>query len=156
MMWLAKFVLTLAVAVWLGETVFLSLVAAPVLFSSMGSPQEAGSVMTLLFPPYYGVAALCALLVAGLSWWLWRRTPEQNRTWLLSGGLAVAGLVCVLWAWLVVLPRAHELRDATRLEPPPVGAKAEFDRLHRLSVQLNGAVLVLTLATAGVLAVRIR
>jgi hypothetical protein len=156
MIWLAKFALTMAVAVWLGETVFLSLVAAPVLFSSMANPQEAGAVMTLLFPPYYGVGALCALLVAGLSWWLWRRALEPSWTWLLSGGLAVAGLVCVLWAWWIVLPRAHELREATRLETPPVGAKAEFDRLHQLSVQLNGAVLVLTLATAGVLASRIR
>lgn len=153
---LTKFLVTVFLAVWLGETVFLSLVAAPTLFRNMGSPQEAGEVMTLLFPNYYGVGALCAVVVLGGSLLLWRSSPPPRRAWLLSGALALAGLACTLYAWLVVLPSSHDMREAARREPSLPGAKVEFDRLHELAVQLNGGVLLLTLATAGVLARRIR
>ncbi len=156
MIWLVKFLLTVCLAVWLGETVFFSLVAAPVLFGSMGSPQEAGNVMTLLFPPYYGVGSLCALAVSGFSLLLWRWSEAPKKAWLFSGTLALGGMVCLLYAWLFVLPQSHTAREGSRREPPVVGAKAEFDRLHKLAVQLNGGVLLLTLATAGVLARRIR
>ncbi len=155
MIWLVKFLLTVCLAVWLGETVFFSLVAAPVLFRNMASPQEAGNVMTLLFPPYYGVGSLCALAVGGFSLLLWRWSEAPKQAWLVSGALAFGGLACLLYAWLVVLPHSHEAREASRREPPPVGAKAEWDRLHELAVQLNGGVLLLTLATAGVVARRI-
>ena len=154
MLWLARFLLTVFLAVWLGETVFLSFVVAPSLFRNMPSPREAGDVMNLLFPTYYGLGAVSALVVLGCSLLLWKRTPPPNRAWLLTGGLAAAGLVACLYASLVISPRTHALRDQIRTDPPPAAAKAEFDRLHRLAVQLNGGVLLLTLGVAAVLARR--
>jgi uncharacterized membrane protein len=155
MVWLAKFLLVVSLAVWLGETVFLSFVVAPSLFRNMASPQEAGNVMNLLFPTYYGIGASAALIIVACSLFLWRRAPAPNRAWLLTGSAAAVGMVACVYAAYVIQPRTHELRDQLRRESPPAAARAEFDRLHALAVQLNGGVLLLTLAAAAVVARRL-
>jgi len=155
-MWFAKFGLVLALAIWLGETVFLSLVAAPTLFRNMPSPAEAGQVMTLLFPAYYWLGAACGLVVAVCSLLLWRRTAPPNRAWPLAAAVAAVGMIGCLYAGQVMLPRTAELRAEMRAEAEPGAARSEFDRLHRRAVQLNVGVLLLTLAAAGAVAQRLR
>lgn len=153
---LAKFVLVTALAIWLGETVFLSLVVAPTLFRGMASPAEAGNVMSLLFPKYYGIGSVCGLVVAACALILWRRTPPPNRAWLVTAGTAGFALLACLYAGVVLQPRSHALRDTVRSDPTAREAKVEFDRLHRRAVQLNGGVLLLTLVAAGAVAQRLR
>jgi hypothetical protein len=155
-MWFAKFALVVALAVWLGETVFLSLVAAPTLFRNMPSPAEAGQVMSLLFPAYYGIGAACGLVAVVCSLLVWRRMPPPNRAMPIAAVAAALGMVACAYAGAVMLPRTAELRDALRAETVPGAARSEFDRLHRRAVQLNGGVLLLTLAAAGAVAQRLR
>lgn len=156
MIWLAKFLLIVFLAVWLGETVFLSFVVAPTLFRNLGSPQEAGNVMTLLFPTYYGIGAASGLVILGCALTLWGLGPERARAWLLIAVCAVLGMGACLYAALVLQPRTHELREVLRRDAPPAAARAEFDRLHALAVQLNGGVLLLTATAAAALARRLR
>lgn len=148
-----KVALIVALAVWLGETVFLSLVVAPTLFRGMASPAEAGAVMTLLFPKYYIVGAVCGLVVAASAWILWRRSLSPRRGWLVAAVAATLGLFACVYAGAVVQPRAHAVRDASRSDAV---AKVEFDRLHRQAVQLNGGVLLLTVVAAAAVAQRLR
>lgn len=150
---MVNFALVVALAVWLGQTVFLSLIVAPTLFRQMASPAEAGAVMTLLFPRYYLVGAICGALVAAACWWSWLRSARPRGAWLVAALAATLALGAGTYAGAVVQPRAHEMRAALHSEPT---ARGEFDRLHRLAVQLNGAVLLLALVTAAAVSRRLR
>lgn len=129
----------LALAVWLGETVFLSLVVAPVLFTQMPTAQ-AGQVMSLLFPFYYGVACGCAVILVACAGLLWRRLAAGAVFWGLGGAVAALLLVACAYAAAVVQPRLHELR--AQRDAGEQSAQGEFDQLHQLSVRMNGAVLI--------------
>jgi len=147
--WFARVLFHLALAIWLGETIFLSLVAAPVLFSQMETA-AAGQVMSLLFPYYYGLGAVCGGLLVIAAALLWRRLGRQALWWALGGTLAAAMVAVTVYAAVVMQPRLHELRAAR--DAGDASAQAEFDHLHRLSVQLNGAVLLGNLLILGLVA----
>jgi len=59
---------------------------------------------------------------------------------LLAGALALT-----VYAGAVVRPKVEAVRAVTEEAAPDPARKAEFDALHRLSVQLNGAVMLLDL-----------
>jgi uncharacterized membrane protein len=130
----------LALIVWLGETVFLSLVVAPSIFASF-PVEEAGRVMSALFPAYYRVGAVCGVVLVVAALALWRWTAAGGGRWGLSAALAAIMLAAVLYAGLAIQPRVRELRDQRHRPDAPADVEIEFDRLHRLSVQLNGVVL---------------
>ncbi len=71
---------------------------------------------------------------------------------LLAGALALT-----VYAGAVVRPKIETVRSVSEEATPDPARKAEFDTLHRLSVQLNGVVMVLDLlallATAAALTV---
>lgn len=142
----ARIVHLVAVSVWLGSVVFVSFVAAPIIFRTLPR-QQAGDVVGAIFPVYYivglicGAVALLSLLVAvgfAEGWTL--RTAAV-------GLFLVLMLAANAYAAFVVQPKARQVkaemrRAATSPEAvPPVKLKAEFNRLHALSVQLNGVVL---------------
>jgi hypothetical protein len=141
--------LWLALVVWVGAVVFLSAVVAPTVFTAL--PREtAGQVMSALFPPYYAVGAGAGVLAVGAAVVLWRRTARP--AWALVAAAVGLMLAATLVGGWVVQPRAAALRPALRAEPVAAETRVEFDRLHRLAVVLNAAVLLLGLATVGVAA----
>jgi uncharacterized membrane protein len=144
----------LALAVWLGETVFFSFVVAPRLFSALPT-EQAGAVVALLFPLYYAVGGACGVLVTATAGLLWRRGGANARGWLAAMLIAAVGLAAVLVAGLLVQPRASALR-AARLQPDaPATVQADFSALHRSAMQLNGVVLVAALGLSGLLAAQL-
>lgn len=122
----------LALALAFGGMTFFSAVMAPLVFTKLPF-ETAGGFIRQVFPWYYlsiGVASSVAavLLLLGAE-----RLPA------LLAALTAAGF------WLareVLMPRINAARDA--------GEHAAFNRLHRLSVVINGAQWLL-LATALVL-----
>jgi hypothetical protein len=58
--------------------------------------------------------------------------------------LAIA-LGLTTYAGAVVRPRVDAIRTVTEEANPDPARRAEFDRLHHLSVMLNGAVILLNL-----------
>ena len=139
MIWFLRVLFHLALAVWLGETIFLSLVVAPVLFTRMPAA-DAGQVMSLLFPFYYGVGSGCAVVLMGCAVLLWRRLRAQSTPWVIGGAIAALLLAATLYAAVVLQPRLHIVRAAR--DAGEASARVEFDRLHAVSVQLNAAVLI--------------
>ena len=111
------------------------MVVLPTLFIKLES-SAAGQTAALLFPGYYafGIALGAVLLVATC---LLARDGATAWRWVVVV-LAVAW-VCQLYAGLSVRPRMAALRGVE-------SEVVEFQRLHRLSVRLNGVVLVGTLA----------
>jgi hypothetical protein len=114
-------------------------------------PQEsAGQVVGVLFPRYYvfGTVATSVALVSAVV--LWR--AASGKAWAAVTIMLVLMLGATLYAGRVVQPRAQALRSA--LHQPTVDAevRSEFDRLHRLAVQLNAAALLLGIASVCVAA----
>lgn len=129
----AKGLFVTSTGLWAGAGIFFSLVMLPTFFLNMETA-EAGRAAALLFPGYYafglGAGALLSLSVGLLA-----RTG--GRVWH-GVALAVAlALACQAYAAFDVRPKMSELRGA------PSGVE-EFQRLHRLSVRLNGVVLIVT------------
>lgn len=154
MLAIAQWLYVVAVAVWLGTTVFVSLFAAPAVFRSF-PVEEAGRVMSALFPDYYRVGYGCGLVLLVASAVCWRAGSAGAGRWGIATGVAALMLAAVLYAGIVIQPRAHAARSQLHEAPVAANIKAEFDRLHRRSVQLNGFVLLGNLVLASIAASRL-
>ncbi len=151
------FLYLLALVCWLGSIIFFSFVTAPTVFGTLARP-EAGKLLAALFPRYYlvgyiagGVAFLLAIYLVIVT--------SKARLWWGAALLAIAiALGCTVYAGTVVRPQVDAIRTVSEEQNPDPARKAEFVRLHRLSVILNGAVLLLDLAalfaSAGALNLR--
>ncbi len=146
----------LCLAVWLGGLIFFGAVVAPVAF---------GTVMPMLSDPAFGVhvagtmvrCSLLALhwmgLIAGaimiflvaVEWTMrWTRRSIVSSLVVLAAMLALTA-----FSQFSILPRMETLRQQAgsaidNLAPDGAGnpARAEFNRLHHLSTQLEGGVLL--------------
>jgi uncharacterized membrane protein len=146
----AKALFWLALIVWVGEVVFFSFVVAPTVFGAL--PQEsAGKVVGAIFPRYYGIGAVAGMIALAAAMFLRSRT-SATLAWSAIVVMLVLMLGATIYAGRVVQPRAQALRPLLHQEPIDPTSRAEFDRLHRLAVQLNGGVLLLGIASACVAA----
>jgi hypothetical protein len=129
----AKGLFVTTVGLWAGAGVFFSLVTLPTLFMNMETV-EAGRTAALMFPGYYafGLTAGALLLAAVVM-----LARAGGRVWHAVALAVAVALACQAYATASVRPRMSELRGvATGVE--------EFQRLHRVSVRLNGVVLIVT------------
>ncbi len=115
----------LSVATLLGSMIFFSGVMAPLIFIKL-EQGTAGRFVRSVFPWYYvvigGLSAIGALSLAILH-------P------LSSGLLAVIGIAAVV-ARQVLMPSINIYRD--KMTDGDKGAERDFQRLHSLSVWING------------------
>jgi hypothetical protein len=143
-----------ALAVWLGQTVFFSFIVAPRLFGYL-PPEQAGVAVGLIFPAYYMAGHACGAiaLVAALALRRWSR-PGGVR-WLIAALVCAVALAASLYAGIAIQPRASSLRQALHTAETAPAVRQEFDRLHARAVQLNAVVLGSTLLLSGLLATQI-
>lgn len=154
MAWLLFWVHLLALAVWLGENVFFGAVVAPAVFGGLDR-EQAGVVTSLIFPGYYLIGYVCGTVLVLTALALWQRSRPGGGLWLIAAAVAGLMLAACLFAGLDLLPQAEALRPRLRDALPGDAVRLEFDALHRLSVQLNSAVLIGNLVLAGLLAARL-
>jgi MFS family permease len=153
---IALFVYLLALGCWLGAMVFFSFITAPTLFTRLPIA-EAGKVVAGIFPRYYLLGSILGAIALALAAYF--AAVRGARGWWSTAAFALAiALALTLYAGFVVRPRIDAIRTVAEAERPDPAEKAEFDRLHRLSVMLNGAMILLDLAalvtTAGALTPR--
>jgi hypothetical protein len=132
-----------ATSLWVGAVVFLSAGLMPALFLNL-EPSEAGRIAALVFPLYFraGLAAGAVATAAAL-----RLAFDGGRRWRLAAACLLAMTAAQCWTTLVVHPHMAAVRGVP-------GEETRFQDLHRLSVRLNGVVLVgglLLLAGGGLL-----
>ena len=155
-MLIALFVYFVAISCWLGGIVFFSFFATRTAFMSLPL-SEAGKLIRALFPQYYMLGYVAGTVAVVLA--IYFTAVRGPRIWWGCTTLLLAlALGITFYAGTVILPRVEAIRSVKE-EPNPDAAKlAEFDRLHRMSVVLNGTVLLLNLAalvgTAGALTSR--
>ena len=139
----ALFFYLLALVCWLGGMIFFTAITAPILFSRL-PVADAGKVVSAIFPLYYilgYVAGGIALILA-----IYFSTGSRGRGWwICSAVLLAAALGLIVYAGAVVRPKIESVRSAPEETTTDPARKAQFDSLHRLSVQLNGAVMVIDL-----------
>ena len=146
---IAKVLFWLALIVWLGAIVLFSFVVAPGIFGAL--PREsAGQVVGALFPRYYALGALAGAVGLGAAVVLWRAAASP--AWVAVSCMLALMLGATLYAGGIVEPRARALRPVLYQANVDPGARAEFDRLHRLAVRLNAAVMLLGVASVCVAA----
>jgi len=130
-----------AVATVFGSMAFFSFVVAPLIFVKLAASNAAVFVRGI-FPWYYVVIAALSLLAAAV---LAALRPVEALL------LAAVGLGSVL-SRQVLMPRINHHRDRIKLGAPE--AERCFERLHRLSVWINGGQLAVAFAVLLLLAIR--
>jgi hypothetical protein len=142
-MTLTLFIYLLALVCWLGGMVFFSIFSAPVIFRVL-TRADAGRVVSGIFSRYYllgYVSGAIALLLA-----LYFCLLRSGRLWWVVSAAALAlALGLTVYAGAVVRPRIEAIHVTADEQNPDPARRSEFDRLHRLSVSLNGGVMVLNL-----------
>ena len=142
---LAASVLTISAGIWIGAIVFQSAVVAPSVFVDLDET-AARSFLRTLFPRFFRLGLVCgALMLAALLGFGvfagWTAT-----VFVLSG---LTGVMIFLEAIsLAMVPQINTARDAG-----PAG-EATFARLHRTSVFLTVAILLLGIAVLTIVAAR--
>jgi len=150
----ARWLYLMALIVWVGEVVFFSFVVAPSIFGAFPKV-DAGRAVGAIFPTYYRLGYACGGVLLVTSALL--AVSAAARTWWgVNTGLAAVMLAATLYAGVVIQPRAGELRPQIHAATVPPSVTDEFNRLHRLAVQLNGAVLLCGLVVSAITAAALR
>jgi Domain of unknown function (DUF4149) len=143
---LCRFLQALALGAWIGAIVFFVSVVTRGAFAVLASRDEAGALVGFALAGLHemGVIAAVIYLVAAVG---------IARSWRGLGRPAafavIVMLVLTLTSQRIVIPRMEALRaemgsvDAAAASDP---SRARFDRLHGVSVDLEGGVLVIGLA----------
>lgn len=141
-----RFLEFLSLGTWVGSILFLSFVVAPGALATLGSRELAGAMVGMALARLHMLG-----LMAGVVYLLSRVALAKSLSALASAAalLVVAMLALTLVSQHAVSPRMAQLRiemgsvDATPHDHP---LRAEFHRLHRVSVQLEVVVLLAGLA----------
>ncbi len=140
-----RFLQVFALGTWVGSIIYFVAVVTRGAFAVLARDQ-AGLIVgfTLGGLHQMGVTAALVYLVAGLA---------LARSWRALGRPAALGVIVMLLLTLasqrIVIPRMDVLRmEMGSVDATPAGdaRRAEFDRLHGVSVDLEGGVLLIGLA----------
>jgi hypothetical protein len=139
----ALFIYLLSLVCWLGAMVFFIPVTQAA-FTTLPKA-DAGKYLAVLFPRYYLLGYICGSIAVALAIYLC--ATRMPRLWWGTAAVALAiALGLTAYAGAVVRPRVDAIRTVTEEASPDPARRAEFDRLHHLSVMLNGGVMLLNLA----------
>jgi uncharacterized membrane protein len=143
-----RFLMLLALVVWVGGIIFLALVLAPTVFSPGLLPTRhmAGSIVGRSLDLLHDMAIVSGFVFLIASMVYYRMTVGIARPLALRHLLIVLMLVLTMISQFAISPKMHALRaragviDNLALTDP---VRAEFDRLHVWSEDFESAVLLL-------------
>jgi len=128
--WLVS-IFVVALALWIGAAVFFSAGVLPTLFLQLDA-HDAGRIAALVFPVYFRAGLVCGVVASAAAGLVAR---FGGRRWKIVVAVLVVMTAAQAWQALVILPEIARIRG---VETETV----RFQQLHRLSVRLNGVVLV--------------
>jgi len=139
-MWFLKFLMLLALIVWIGGIIFFAFVEAPTLFSVLPSTRMAGDVVSVSLTKLHwmGLISGVVFLICSLVY-NWQKYV-QARPFMASHIFVVLMLAFTLISQFGITPRMRELRSSPVIMDSV--SRAEFDSLHASSTRLEGGVLV--------------
>lgn len=137
----------LTVVAWVGGLMFFAFVVAPVAFTRLSSPHQAGLIVggTLVILHWIGLASgLFFCLCTGI---LWLRAEVPARVgFAVEATLTVIMLIVTAYSQFSILPRmeSDRIQAGGEIETADITspARVHFERLHVLSERLEGLVLL--------------
>ena len=151
-----QFVRLLALVLWIGGIAFFAFAVAPVAFGSLPSAHEAGLVVAGTLRVLHLLGLTCGMIFLLLTFVRLRRSAGSGRLWT-ECALVLAMMGVTASSQFVLLPAMDSFRARAGGDIGRAGAsdpaQLSFERLHRWSEQMEGAVLLggvaLLLAVAG-------
>jgi len=146
---LARFLLVFSLVVWLGGISFFSFVVAPALFAMLPNTEIAAEVVRLTLIRLHLIGIACGVLFLAATFVVNIRNRKALRL--------LVGLMILFTALsqFAIMPQMEHLRDAVggsiQALPPKDAGRAAFDRLHKLSVVLEGATLLAGVVVVGLM-----
>jgi hypothetical protein len=144
----ARFVLILSLTVWIGSIVFFSFVVAPTVFSVLPAQEIAGTIVRGSLGALHRIGLTCGVLFLAATF-LGRLGQAR-----ILRALVLLMLLCTAFSQFRITPQMERIRAAVggpiQALPPKDAGRATFDRLHQISVALEGIAL---LAGVGAIAV---
>lgn len=145
-----RYIEFLSLGIWLGSIIFLSFVVAPGAFGTLGSRDQAGALVGLALARMHVLGLVCGVV------FLTARVASSLLAGRgLSALLAPAALLVILMMVLTGVSQygvsarmAHLRQQMVSVDRTPEDnpLRIEFNRLHRISVRLEVAVLLAGLA----------
>jgi uncharacterized membrane protein len=139
-----RFIYLLSVALWIGGMAFFSFLAAPSIFKVLPR-EEAGQVVSAIFPKYYWQGIICGAIALATSVALGMR--ERWNILLIVRTIMIGVMVIgVLYSVVILQPKIQAVKaQTTSFESlsPTDPLRLEFGRLHGRSFSVNAAVLLL-------------
>ena len=137
----------IAVTTWVGGLAALAFIAAPAIFQTASSREQAGRIFGVILKRFHGVSYGCGLLILLAGAMRWAGSRRMHAAEVVRYVVAALMLGLALYSGLIVTRRIERLRAT-----PGGGAKDEFNRLHRLATTLTAFNLLLGYALAIMLA----
>jgi len=140
---LLRFFILLSIVVWLGGIIFFSFVEAPnvfgVLMPTNGGQHLAGEIVSPSLRMLHIVGLVCGAVFLTSAYAL------RKKVFSAASALIVAMIFLTVASQFVVTPRLEQIRHSASgdIQPPQ---RPEFDKLHTLSVGLEGVTLLCGLA----------
>ncbi len=142
---ITRFLEVFALGTWLGGIIYLSFVVAPGAFATLDSRDQAGALVGLVLARLHLLGWIAGLVYLAAAVARAKSAAALAR----PAALAVILMLLLTLASQWVSPRMAALRaqmgsvDRTPADNP---LRIEFNRLHKISVRLEGAVLLLGIA----------
>jgi hypothetical protein len=139
----------LSLGVWVGGIIFFSFVVAPALFTLLPKPEMAAGVVSVTLADLHLIGIGCAAVFLVATFLTKLGNAKVLRV--------LVGLMLVLTAVSLfgIMPQMERIRSSVggsiEALPHQDAGRAAFDRLHQLSVALEGVVLLTGIASYAVL-----
>jgi uncharacterized membrane protein len=136
----------IAITTWVGGMAGLVLIAAPAIFQTATSRENAGKTFSLILRRFHPVMYACGMLilVSGVMRWAGSFNHHLLASDVTRYIIAALMLCLALYSGLVVSRRLDNLRGVAKDEH----SRAQFNSMHRLSTTLMAFNLLLGLAMA--------
>jgi uncharacterized membrane protein len=144
-----RFLLLLSLIVWVGGIIFFSFVVAPALFALLSSPAIAGTIVSRSLTALHCVGIACGAIFLAATFLTALKHAKPMRV------LIALMLLATVLSQFGVAPQMHRIRQTVggsiEALPKQDAGRAAFDKLHQISVILEGATLLMGLAVVAFL-----
>ena len=134
---LARFVMLLALAIWLGGIIFFSAGAAPAVLHGVSDHALGGAIISESLTRLHWMGVVCGAIFLAASVAYSRMARGEFQIFSASKLLVALMIGLTLISQLAIMPRMAALRAASS-----AAAYADFTQLHQWSVSLEAAILV--------------
>ncbi|WDL97960.1 DUF4149 domain-containing protein [Alicyclobacillus sp. ALC3] len=134
---LLQWIFSLDLALWFGGGVYFSAMAAEELSNQL-SLSQFGHVIGILFPPFFTLMAITAVIGSILYIVIGRSSGMHSKSYTVGLWLVLFGALAALVNWLILLPKVQHIEQA--IGPLASASSAElqqFGMWHGLSLGLH-------------------